>query len=449
MKNKEKRFNINSFVKALLLLVLLLSLFFPLSYFVAPYRASLVADYVFSHVLKIDKTPLIGVSNIVVFKKPTMATLKSGEFQRGFEDYFLRRANLYKYLVKINNELSLRLFKQISFLYGQTDVFLGNDDQLLQKMYLNSFNRRKTPGEFALQKHAIQVGKLSSLLKKKGILLLIVVNPNALSLYPELVPNRYVDPTRFERKNSYELEKEYLISNNVIVVDNYEYLLNKKDEIDFHFFEKTGSHLNDIGSCFGTNNIIDNINKYRDFKIKNFPCLPRTMRFPPVNKDKDLLDVVNLAYPEKRLVSAPYSPDTGKLYENPPLNILFVGTSFNFAVQDILTKKNIANSKLYFYYKSLRDKNGIFHVLRKNEIDWGGDVFKNDVIILESNYSGLGGVGYDFVKHAIKKLKMSIFKNKQELKAWESQFPKIKAKRRGRGRRQKVDEEFNPFAGHE
>ena len=130
MKNKERKFNINYFVKKFLLFVLLLALF------LAPHKTLFVTDFVFSRIFKVDKSPLIGVPPSPLFKRPTLQTLKSSEFQKRFEDYFLRRSNLYKYLVKINNEISLGMFKQVSFLYEKADVFLGNDEVLIERALL-------------------------------------------------------------------------------------------------------------------------------------------------------------------------------------------------------------------------------------------------------------------------------------------------------------------------
>lgn len=396
----------------------------------------------------VNKTKLNGVADPKPYLKLNLKNLYNNDFQKSFENFFLKANPLFGYFVKINNELSYRLFKLITFSYGP-EAFVGLDGNLLQPMYLNSFNRQSTPEDYLLVRKANKLKKLESLLAKKGVKLVVVVNPNNVSMYPDNVPERYLDKTRFERKNSYEIMKENIDYVGITFVDNYEFLMKKKNEFDFKFFEPTGSHLNEVGACLGTNNLLTTINSLLpDKDIKTFPCTPVTQIFPPKSEDIDLLKVSNLLFPNTLLKAGHYIPEPTKLYENAPLKLLFVGTSFNFATQNLLRDRNIAKSKLYFYYRTLRTDDGVFHELNKRKIDWENDVFKNDVIILESNYSGLGGVGYSFLTDAIIKLKKSLFSSKDELKAWQKEImPYLihQEKNVSKGNKQDTQDEFNPF----
>ncbi|MGI6680634.1 MAG: alginate O-acetyltransferase AlgX-related protein [Bdellovibrionota bacterium] len=358
---------------------------------------------------------------------------------------------LWSHLVKVNNQISYSFFNQITFSYGP-QVFVGLDGSLLQPMYINSFNRQYTPKDSILITKVNKLTRLKNLLDKKGVKLLVVANTNNLVLYPENVPSNFLDPTRFERKNSYEIIKEYLTMQNIPFVDNHQFLVEWKSKVDYKFFEPTGSHLNDVGVCLATNNLLRAIQKELPNKnIKNFECFPVKKEFPPRKEDVDLLDVSNLLFPNALLRAGTYSPKPKKLYKEAPLRILFVGTSFNFATQAALKKRNIANSKLYFYYRTLRTDDGVFHPFDKRKIDWENDIFKNDIIILESNYSGLGGIGYNFLTDAIKILKKELFTTEAKLKAWQNEISPllIRHERRNKNKddkeQSKENSEFNPF----
>lgn len=396
-------------------------------------------------------TTLQGVGEATPPKKISISTLKNNAFQKSFENYFMKGNAIWKWLVKTNNQISFDIFNQITFNYG-TPAFVGKDNQLLQTMYLNSFNRQKTPPKNLLLKKSYKLKKLQMLLEMKGIKLLIFTNPNALALYPELVPTKFKDDSRFSRENSYEIMIRHLKNLDIPFVDSYQQLLSKKDNFNFRFFEPTGSHLNEVGSCISTNNLLLKIKELTNKKeIKSFPCFPITKTFPPKIEDKDLLDIANLLFPNKLLREGHYVPTPHKMYKTPPLKLLFVGTSFNFAVQDHLYKRNIAKTKLYFYYRQIRSERGTFHILDKRKINWENDIFKNDVIILESNYSGLGGVGYSFLTDAIIKLKKDLFKTKEDLIKWRKSIKHltIHSNKNDSSKKNKkisqVDEEFNPF----
>ncbi len=429
-----------NFLDIFLILTLGLILFIPLSQF---------------KIHLIPKISLQGIADASLPKKLSIATLKNDSFQKSFENYFMKGNPVWGWLVRINNQISFDIFNQITFNYN-AQAFVGKENQLLQPMYLNSFNRQKTPPKNLLLKKAFRLKKLQSLLEKKGVRLLVFTNPNALTLYPELVPSSFVDDSRFSRENSYEIMKRNLSIFDVPLVDSYQLLLSKKNDFEFRFFEPTGSHLNEVGSCISTNYLLDKIKEVtKKHDIKSFPCFPVKNIFPPNGVDKDLLDIANLLFPDKLLHAGHYVPKAKKMHETFPLKLLFVGTSFNFAVQDHLYKRNISNANLYFYYRQLRSGDGTFHVLDKRKIDWENDIFKNDVIILESNYSGLGGVGYSFLSDAIIKLKKDLFKTKAELNAWKKDMKHLATSKKKLLNISQIEtltdakdlnEEFNPFA---
>lgn len=355
MNVKSKNSILNNKLNLILLITLLVFLFIPL----------LVLKFKI-----IPKTKLNGIADVTPYKKLTYENLYSNDFQKSFDNYFMRANALWGYLVKINNELSYRLFNQITFSYGP-EAIVGKDGSLIQPMYFNSFNRQFTPDDFLLIKKANKLKKLENLLEKKGVKLLVVVNPNNTAMYSRNIPNKFKDPTRFQRENSYEIMKRYIEKLNIPFVDNYEYLMKMKNKVDFKFFEPTGSHLNEVGSCLGTNNLLNTIKEaFPKRDINNFPCFPVKEIYPPKSEDTDLLNVSNLLFPNRLLRPGHYVPEAKKLYNEAPLKLLFVGTSFNFAVQDHLQKRNIAKSKLYFYYKSIRTDDGVFHILDKRKINW-------------------------------------------------------------------------------
>ena len=167
MNVKSKNSILNNKLNLILLITLLVFLFIPL--FVLKFKI-------------IPKTKLNGIADVTPYKKLTYKNLYSNDFQKSFDNYFMRANALWGYLVKINNELSYRLFNQITFSYGP-EAIVGKDGSLIQPMYFNSFNRQFTPDNFLLIKKANKLKKLENLLEKKGVKHLVVVNPNNTAMY--------------------------------------------------------------------------------------------------------------------------------------------------------------------------------------------------------------------------------------------------------------------------
>ena len=405
----------------------------------------------------IKKNPLLSTEPA---KAPLPLSYKNfinGSFQKRFEDYFMRGNVLWGWLVKICNQIAFTAFNQVNLTYGPP-AFLGKEGYLMQSMYLNAFNRQKSLPEENYIKRVKKLKVLNDLLLEKHIPLLITISPNIIELYPELLPNHYKDPTRLTRKNGYEYMQKPLKESRIPVVDNFKILQSLKDDLteldieknEFRFFERTGAHWNSIGSCIATNNIIAKISALTKKELKQIPCSPAHLENLK-NDDDDLINVANLLFTEHYKKKALYIPEVQKLYETPPVRVLIIGTSFNFAILRLLNKSNIADTKFLFYYKSVYSKKKKGTPLKRNEIDWENDILKNDVIILEANYSGLGKVGLEFVQDAIRKLtllKMTPAKLEQYKKRKANKKKKIKkalAKRINKNRINQDNEEFDPF----
>ncbi len=357
------------------------------------------------------KTHKYGISidyNKLSILKTALNKFQSGAYQKISDDYLTRGSALWDWMVRINNQIAYSIFNQSTLGYSK-EVFLGKEKQLMQPMYLDSFNRQKTAKYKLLKKRAKAIKKLQTLLKERNIPLLVSISPNVLELYPELVPDAFLDESRLSRKNSYEITKKLLQKRKVNLIDHQEILSSLKNQFNFRFFEKSGSHWNNVASCIATNNLLQKINELTHKNVKFIPCAPITFE-PPHKAEQDLLDIENLLFP-KLEKEAPYVPAPEKMYDTPPLRILFIGSSFNFAIQEHLYKRNIADTKLYFYYRQLRDGKGVMHPLNFKKLDWENDILKNDIIILESRLSALGAVGHAFPSHAIRYLKKAQLSN--------------------------------------
>lgn len=399
----------------------------------------------------VKKNPPQGVAPAKQPLRLNNRNFKDGSFQRSFEDYFMRGNPLWGWLVRTCNQIAFSVFNQVTFNYG-APAFIGKDGQLLQAMYLNAFNRRRSLPEKVYLKKVRKIKRLRKLLAERGITLLITVSPNAIELYPELLPSSYIDPSRLSRKNSYDIMRPAIEAEGIDIIDSYQILLGMRDHFPFRFFGKGSAHWNNVASCIATNNIISKISTLTKKELKNFPCSPITYH-EPIGDDDDLLKIANILFPKRYTEMMPYAPKAEQLYQTPPIRLLIVGTSFNFALLDHINKRNLADTKFFFYYKSVYTKQLRGSPLNKAKIDWENDIFKNDVIILESNYSGLGAIGYDFLDDAIRKLRYAkltpaqkeALKLKKQKQAERLRKKRVLHPKAETLKKDSTDSEFDPF----
>lgn len=338
----------------------------------------------------------------------SLRSLNDGTFQKSYENWFMKGNRLWPWFVMLNNQLNYEIFRQISTTYNTT-VFLGKEGYLFQSMYLSSINNSGKATESEISERARDLKILQDLLKERGVPLIVVISTNMPALYPELIPNSFLDPTRNSRpegsaKLLFELRK-----NKVNFIDAHSMLkaLSKKSPI--RFFERGGSHWNDIGSCLVVKEVFLNLTANVRKPLLKFNCDPYAMEMPPRTADRDLLGIANLLLPRRAISPSPYVTNRaafiGPVYRP---NLLFIGTSFNFALIDQLYgRKAIEHAMLYFYYNRRRDETGRVASLDRSRIDWENRVFNRDAIIIEENQSRPGRIGFSFVKDAIRKLQES------------------------------------------
>jgi hypothetical protein len=327
-------------------------------------------------------------------------------FQKGAEDWFLKKNGLWGLLVRANNQLNYSLFGQVSTSYTTT-ILVGKDKHLFQPMYLPVYNRSKKVNPVKLETRAKKVKLLQDLLAARGVALVILVSTDLISLYPELVPAQYSDPTRLTRKNSYEIMRPLLDNYQINYVDGHEFLQDRKTTSPIEFFEPTGSHWNSVASCMVTNNLVEKMQQLTNKKLVRFACEPYSFCDPPREADLDLVQIANLLYPSTIYrpspVVEPQPIASGAEYKP---KLLFVGTSFVFSVIGHLKRNAVTEqNSYYFYYRKVQDPiTGGFTDLPRDSINWEETVLANDVIVLEINQAGIGNVGFGFLDDAIENI---------------------------------------------
>ena len=364
----------------------------------------------------LPRTQLHGLGNTAYLPDFDYKQWLKHKYQARLENYTLKRPALWSWAVKANNELTLRLFKQLTTDYG-ISVQLGNHDHFIQNLYYNYFNRYKKTEQAIVRKKIAQLKKLQEHFKASNLPVISLISPNVFSLYPEVFPKRYRNPKLNEkyiksRPTNYELAEMFIDKFQPEVVDAYKLLEAEKNNFPFRFFHTTASHWNDVASCLATEAILNKFNEtWKREDLPKLPCRSYEMRNPPHNDDLDLLKVANLLFPEAHHQPAPYIKlDPERKLPEKPVRILVIGTSFLFAIQKQLIQNKISTEvPLYFYFRSARktDRDG-FKELNKEKIDWENLSKNFDGIVIESNVSNVSKMGYGFIETAVKKFNLNI-----------------------------------------
>lgn len=351
-------------------------------------------------------TYLHGIELPKTYVKFNYRSFREESFQKSLEEYLVKSNELWGYALQIGNQFYYSIFNQVSPKLNNS-VLSGNDGQFFQSMYLSSYNKSR---KLNIDKMHMQVDRLklvSEDLKRRGKLLILLISPNTIHLYPESLPNSYKTKVHVSEINSYELFMPEIEKSGVLYFDTTDFLVSLKDKnykYQGAFFQKTGSHLNDIGVCHQVNGILNLSSK----KFLNVPkllnCNDFEYIYPPLKRDIDLIEIANLLYPERYFFPSPKlnQKDPNLESANEKLNFLMIGTSFLFGIQNALEVNHISNrATLYFYNKTYRERYKDQFIPKKIS-NWVVETEKYDVIIVEANHSFLSRMGYGFLKEYLR-----------------------------------------------
>lgn len=361
--------------------------------------------------------PRVGLNNIKVPKSltpPTLSSFLSGKFQKKAETWATRKSGFWGVLVRSENQLNYSLFGQPSSSYSSS-LAIGEKSTLFEKIYLDSWNNRNRLSEEQLLQLANRLALLQQLLSERGIAFILLISPSKAATYPELISPALKTKEGGRFKQNRELLMPLLQNLGVNVIDSSQIVSRTSQSVPYPSFSKCGTHWSSIGSCPVTSEIAQLIGQLLKKPVKQVSCGPELkVHNYPKNPDRDLAIMLNVwnasssCEPTAEFVTNTSSPDN---HFQP--KVLFVGTSFLWAVLDYLDRMRFYSSRyLFFYFRTshsfLTLPNGQIKRERKEidhqNFDWERRVFSNDVILVEANEASIHTLGHDFIEQAIKKL---------------------------------------------
>lgn len=351
-----------------------------------------------SLILPIPRTSLHGVETSYRLPTWSLKGFLKGAVQSRTDQWATRSHPLWAWSVRTVNQATYSLFGEVSLDY-RTSVQGGNEGYLWQPMYLRSFNRVKPPPRRVIKKAFRDLKALQDFLAPRGIPLIAVINPNLLALYPELLPSKYVAVQ--PRESSYEASQKAIAASRPRVIDAFQLLQSKQGAFPFRFFEPTGSHWNDVGSCLAVREVAAELSRGWSEQIPAPLCEQYRLEMPPRGAELDLVEIANLLQPQKLYRPAPYLTQHPKPALGKPRKILLIGTSFLFGLERQLLKHGMADSTtlLFYFRQSRRNGEGNFRGFKSKSLS-AEEILSYDAIIVDANVAGPGILGYGFLAHA-------------------------------------------------
>jgi acetyltransferase AlgX (SGNH hydrolase-like protein) len=325
-----------------------------------------------------------------------------GTFQKAFEENFNAALGFRAALVRSDNELNFRVFKEFIPSPG-TAMILGKNRFVYERQYVDAHNRRNLVPASQLEREVQRLKLLQDYVKDRQSTLLVVISPNKASIYSEYLPRRFVYDERVALPDNYTVFVGLLRKYGVNLLDVQGSMAASKASSPLPFFSNSGAHWNDPSACSVASEIQEFIRRELQIPSLGLGCERYVMRDGPTGSDRDLSDLANLWFEEELFQPTPYAQARtiahGKL-QRP--SVLYVGSSFLWQILDYENHYGLQQRDTFFYYYKAR----VAYPGRKRtalepeHVDWQRDVFAKQAIVIEINAAVVEHVGWGFLADA-------------------------------------------------
>lgn len=339
--------------------------------------------------LPMRKTGLVGI-HFPAEPSLSVASLISGDFQREFEPAFMKKGAIWGYLLKSSNQINFSLFSLAGAGYS-TSTLVGKNNYLYQRLYVEDINNQNRVKEKRLVKRANRIKLLQDLARDQGKAFLLLISPSKTATYPDLVPNNQRSSNFKHEKRNINVMKREFDRLKVNYLDKGEFV----KDLPYPIYNRGGSHYTPLVACLVTEEIIRRVESQLGKNLNRIVCKDE-VTFPtiPQGVDRDLSNALNLWFPQSSYGDTPtVEISTIVSSSNFRPSVFIVGTSFIWAIRDLMEQAQFYSQSDFFFYASTnyfyRERDGKRErgkqEIDKTKLNLQQDIFKHDVILIEAN----------------------------------------------------------------
>jgi len=347
--------------------------------------------------------PLAGVETTAARPAAGWAAWWNGTLQPDFDGWINQRIGLRGWLVRTANQLNYALFRELPRRSG-TQVLLGRDGMLYEKVYVDAYNRSGRRLGKELRNISASTKRLQDRLAADGIAFLLVIAPSKAEIYPEFLPPEADVAGRPARRSNYENFVKYLHADGVNLVDAHELFLQWKTVPGApRLFANGGTHWNEYGAARVAAEIARRLREATGKDLPTVEIVGAVTNRTIVGEDNDLGELVNLW--SGRPLAGPQVHPVAEVRPGAHLpDVLFVGDSFVFTLTNFMDRHGLYRKRntYYYYNREYFWPAAPNAPLDKRQLDLLAEVRGRDAVVIEVGEYSLPRVGFGFVRDMLR-----------------------------------------------
>ncbi|MCF6169415.1 MAG: hypothetical protein L3J66_00370 [Bacteroidales bacterium] len=315
-----------------------------------------------------------------------------GTFQTKFDSYMEQHIGFRPFLVRLNNQIAFSFYDKVT----NKNIVKGKDDFLFEKWFINTYYGKDFIGTEKIGQQVSKLTVIDSVLKSRGVQLIIALAPGKADIYPEKIPGFMIGDVNSE--SNYKVYSQKLRESPVTVFDINSWFKKLKPEFDRNLFAKGGTHWSRDGALMALDSLLKLIEHETGEPRNKLQIDGITQTQTPRDPDVDILKVSNLLF--ENLHTEYYYPDFHYEKTHPTKGKLIAnGDSFFWIIFESGLKSSFTDVKYWYYFKTIFPDN-FKEPTTIGDISLLNELLASDVVLLLCSTSNLKKLGWGFIDRA-------------------------------------------------
>ena len=350
---------------------------------------------IFPHIQSVTKlfqsSPLDGYVTPEQGERLSLKSWFSGNFQEGFNQEVNTDFGFRNNLVRLNNEISFRLFNKSTSSY----IIVGKENYLFEEWYINAHIGHDFLGRDSIRRKLHKLKQVQDTLASLGKTLITIYAPGKAAFYPEYIPNNYLNSI-----DSTNIETYLDLSNSIGInhIDFHSYFISQKGKHQYPIYPKNGTHWSYYSMCLAADSILKRIEHDRSIDIPNV-VWDKIEKDVERESDYDIAKTMNLfstikgdsmGYPNIKV------ENDSNLFKP---KVIVISDSYYFGMFNFGLAQAFQNNRLRYYNKQILP-DSYTSELTTAEISLEEEIKNTDVIYIVCTDVNLSRLGWGYIEDA-------------------------------------------------
>ena len=329
-------------------------------------------------------------------KPDSYSGIMDGSWQSNMASYIDQEMKLRSWMIPLRNQFVYSVFNTST----NADVVLGKDHILFEERYLTAETQITPPADDTyMNELGNKLQLLKDKLQEKRIHLIVFITPSKAHIYPEAIPDLYLELSPEEKStSSYEKLLNILDEKQIPYFDSIPYVFDLKETAAYPVYTKTGVHWSRVAAAIIASKLMHQMEEEFSINLPDMVVEP-ILHTEALEPDRDLEELLNIWKGQNLDYYVPSVTFSDE--EKDSISLMARGGSF--MQTSVFTLASLGGVDSYYYMENtlLVDDGEISSFSGYEELDIQTELKNTDILLLEVNQEAIDRMSFGFIDYLL------------------------------------------------